>query len=163
MSTSLIARGDMSAASITSSAALLDRLDGASLHVAWDGGAAAGTFKLQVADDVGGSYADLAGASWDFSGATGKYIINLSGIDKQGIRCVYTKSSGTGYLDVDLIGGSAESYTKGPIGATYLAFAAGTSVKWPNLKVGASQSSATAVAGELWVDSASGFVIKLGV
>jgi len=67
-------------------------------------GSAVGTLKLQVSNDDGGSatnWSDLSGATVSISGA-GAYLIPAQNMSYQFIRAVYTFTSGTGAITVNL-------------------------------------------------------------
>lgn len=111
----MVTNGDMSA-SINSVGIILDQIPLASIHAVWTG-SPVGTLKLQVSNDlvkipVSGSadmaanvvnWTDYTGSSQAVSGA-GDFMFNLLSNGYYWIRLVYTRSSGTGTLNVTFSG-----------------------------------------------------------
>ncbi len=117
----VITGGDMSAASITSDATVMQGLSLVSYEVSWSGSTPVGTLSLQVSNtytiapdgtvgaagtwttvplDVDGAYA----TSMPVSGNTGHGFIDVTLQAGYAVRLVYTKGSGTGTLTATVCG-----------------------------------------------------------
>ncbi len=110
----VIAAGDMSAASVTSVATILQSITSLNYAVTWSGTSPIGTLTVQASDDYkadGGTVLNagtwnvvplnLAGASVTsipITGNTGNGMIDIDGIAAYAVRLLYTKTSGTGTL-----------------------------------------------------------------
>ncbi len=111
----VIDAGDMSAATITSEATLLQSLSMASYEVSWTGSTPIGTLALQVSNSYAlgptgqvsavGTWTtvpvDLSGGevtSIPITGNTGNGFIDVSSHAGYAMRLLYTKTSGTGAL-----------------------------------------------------------------
>ena len=101
----VITNGSMASTSINSTAFDLDQFIGYSCQAVWTGASAAGTLKLQISDDLVtdcsaiSNWIDYTNSSYTVSGA-GSYLWNASQANYRCVRAVYTKSSGTGTLNV---------------------------------------------------------------
>lgn len=117
----VITGGDMSAASITSEATILQGITNIGYEVSWTGSTPVGTLVLQVSNtysvnatgaveragtwtpvpmDVNGAYA----TSIAISGNTGKGYIDVTLHAGYAAQLVYTKGSGTGTLNATISG-----------------------------------------------------------
>ena len=113
------------AASITSSVTILNSLSEFSYEAIWSAGATpVGTLSIEVSNDyqadpsgaalVAGTWAPLVGAidfasvssSIPVSGNSGTVFANIK-IRAYAVRCVYTRASGSGTLNVTFVGGVA--------------------------------------------------------
>lgn len=106
----IITAGDMSQATVTSSAIDVGFYDVVSIQNIYTG-APVGTLKLQVSNKfvANSTCATIANADWsDISGssyaiaAAGDVVYNLANISYKCLRAVYTKTSGTGVLNAIL-------------------------------------------------------------
>lgn len=101
----IVTNGDMSA-NITSDVVDLSRIDGYSVYAKWTGGSAAGTIKLEVSlDDI--NYVDLSGSETSVSGP-GEALWEITSAFYDKVRVVFTRSSGSGTLNVQINGKGEE-------------------------------------------------------
>ncbi len=119
--TTVIAAGDMSAATITSTPTVLQSLNQASYAVKWAGTSPVGTLSLQVSNDYAlapdGTVA--AAGTWNsvpldvsgtvattipVSGNTGNGFIDITDTSAYAVRLLYTKASGVGTLSAVITG-----------------------------------------------------------
>jgi len=101
--TSILAAGDMSLASLTSSIISIQRIDNVAVQLTWTGNAV-GTFAVQVSNDQSGwSALDTSGAP-SISGTAGTIMLDLNLTSAPYLRVVYTRTSGTGALTVIVSG-----------------------------------------------------------
>ncbi len=117
----VITAGDMSAASITSEATVLQSLSNVSYEVSWTGSTPVGTLAAQVSNSYtvaasGGTGStgtwtalplEVSGAevtSIPISGTTGNGFIDITLNAGYAVRLVYTKGSGTGTLTAIVAG-----------------------------------------------------------
>lgn len=103
------------ASSVNGAAYKVERMIGASFQFTWvDGGALAGTLKLQGSNNAffdnptapqnpNASWEDLSGSSIVVSGSSSD-LTNVSEIQYQAIRWVYTASAGAGSMVVIICG-----------------------------------------------------------
>ena len=107
----VIVAGDMSQASLTSRAMRTAVLDNYSFQGVWSGSSPIGTLDIQVSNDhqenggvvvnTGTWTSIYAGATVPaVSGSPGNLFLNVAAISAAWVRVVYTKTSGTGTLDV---------------------------------------------------------------
>lgn len=96
----ILTAGSM-ATSLTSSAVDLSRVDGYSIYAKWTG-APVGTIKLQASLD-GINYVDYPSSTSTVNGA-GDIIWEVTTAFYDKIQVVYTRTSGTGTLDVQING-----------------------------------------------------------
>lgn len=109
----VITNGVMGGTSITSSPTIIDNLSMASYSFSWAGSTPIGVITVQVSNDFklnaaggvanAGTWNTLADSAGDplegaVSGNTGNGFFNITGLAGYAIRCVYTKTSGTGTL-----------------------------------------------------------------
>lgn len=111
----VIVNGDMSQASITSSATILQELTLVGYGLSWAGSSPVGTISVQISNDYAlnpnGSIANAgtwttmtiqyngaAVTSVPVTGSTGTGFIDIDAISAYAMRIVYTKASGTGSL-----------------------------------------------------------------
>ncbi len=108
----VIVAGDMSAATVTSTATILQSITSLNYAVTWTGTTPIGVLAVQASDDyqANGDHVinagtwnpvplNLAGASVmsiPITGNTGKGMIDIDGIAAYAVRLLYTKTSGTG-------------------------------------------------------------------
>lgn len=97
----LLEDGDMSG-NITSIPQQLNSIAMASIQAVWTGGSASGSLKLQISND-NVTYSDYTGSSTPVSGA-GDFIWNIVATPYPWIRVVYTRTSGTGLLNITVNG-----------------------------------------------------------
>lgn len=101
--------GDLSQATLSSDPIFLDNEYGFAVQVAWSGGPATGTVKIQGSCDPGGTapggssatvtnWSDIAGATLAVAGASGNGIVNLDATYYKYARVFYTKTAGAGTL-----------------------------------------------------------------
>lgn len=95
----LLTAGDMSAATVTSSAENFNQAALGGIQAVWTG-SPVGTLILQISND-NVTFSDYTGSSTAVSGA-GDFMWNLLDIGYQWIRVKYTRVSGTGSLTVTL-------------------------------------------------------------
>lgn len=96
----IVTDGDMSA-SITSSEADLSKCDGYAVYAKWTG-SPVGVIKLVVSVD-GINFVDLSGSESEVSGAgDAMWEVSTAFYDK--VKAVYTRTSGTGTLNVQCNG-----------------------------------------------------------
>jgi hypothetical protein len=111
----VIVNGDMSAASLTSTITIIQKMSLMSYSYSWSGTSPVGTIKVQVSNDYaenseGGvsnagtwndlvlNYGGAAVSSVPVSGNTGNGYIDIGPVGGYAIRTIYTKTSGTGTL-----------------------------------------------------------------
>ncbi len=110
----VISAGDMSAATVTSTATILQSITSLNYAVTWTGTTPIGTLAVEASDDYkadGGAVLNagtwnvvplnLAGASVTsipITGNTGNGMIDIDGIAAYAVRLLYTKTSGVGTL-----------------------------------------------------------------
>lgn len=100
----VVSAGDMSTSSINSTAVDLDAYIGFSCQAVFSG-SPVGTLKLQISDDILSdcasvtNWSDYTNSSYSLS-AAGNYSWNVAQAFYRCMRVVYTKSSGTGTLNV---------------------------------------------------------------
>ncbi|MES2347881.1 MAG: hypothetical protein V4641_09970 [Pseudomonadota bacterium] len=110
----VISAGDMSAATVTSTATILQSITSLNYAVTWSGTTPIGVLAVQASDDYkadGGTVLNagtwnvvplnLAGASVTsipITGNTGNGMIDIDGIAAYAVRLLYTKTSGVGTL-----------------------------------------------------------------
>jgi hypothetical protein len=110
----IITAGDMSAASITSSAAEIKLQDNIGIQLSWTG-SPVGTFAVQISADhnedsmgnviTAGNWISLPlNPAIVASGSADNAYIDLNQQSAQYIRVVYTKTSGTGTLNAIVVG-----------------------------------------------------------
>lgn len=108
---SVITNGDMSAATIISLPTVTQKLSMLSYDISWAGTAPVGVITVQVSNSYkqnadgtvknAGSWTTLTlSSSTAVSGATGNGFIDVDATAAYAIRLVYTKTSGTGLLNV---------------------------------------------------------------
>lgn len=97
----LLKAGDMSG-SITTDSQQLNQMFLCSIQAVWTGSTANGTLKLQISND-NITFSDYTGSSVSVNGA-GDFMWNLSYTGFPWIRVVYTRSSGTGVLNITVNG-----------------------------------------------------------
>lgn len=96
----LVSAGDMSG-NITSNKQQLNHIAMASIQAVYTG-SPVGTLKLQISnDDI--TWTDYSGSGAAVSGA-GDFMWNISNVAFPLIRVVYTKTSGSGSLDITVNG-----------------------------------------------------------
>ena len=117
----VIRNGDMSQASITSLVTVLKQLTGASYAYSWSGTAPVGSITVQASNDYSlnadgsvnnpGTWTNLTmlvdgtpSETISVTGNTGTRFADLDEIMSYAIRTVYTKVSGTGSLQVTVVG-----------------------------------------------------------
>ncbi len=110
----VIAAGDMSAATVTSTATILQSITSLNYAVTWTGTTPIGVLAVQASDDyqANGSHVTNAG-TWNtvplnlsgasvtsipITGNTGNGMIDIDGIAAYAVRLLYTKTSGTGTI-----------------------------------------------------------------
>jgi hypothetical protein len=110
----VIAAGDMSAATITSTATILQSITSLNYAVTWTGTTPIGTLAVQASDDYKADGATVLNAgTWNtvpltvsgatvtsvpITGNTGNGMIDIDGIAAYAVRLLYTKTSGVGTL-----------------------------------------------------------------
>ncbi len=95
----IISAGDMSLASLTSTTINLDFKLIVAIQAVYTG-SPVGTLKLQ--GSIGGtSWSDISGSSTAIT-TSGDVLYNITDIGYRYIRAVYTKTSGTGSLTVEI-------------------------------------------------------------
>jgi hypothetical protein len=94
----VIAAGSM-AADITSEVIDIRLQYGFSVFAAWTG-TPTGAIKMQASPDGVSSWLDVSGVSASPAGAAGSYFVNQQWQFYPYIRFVYTRSSGSGSLDL---------------------------------------------------------------
>ena len=98
----LMTAGDMSGNLITKSTNV-KRLDNFGIQLVWSG-TPVGTFDIQASVD-GKNYVSLDFSSpVAASGSSGSHLINLNQIPYAWVRVAYTKNSGSGSLDITIMG-----------------------------------------------------------
>jgi len=107
MNEAIVTNGDMSAASITSSMVSINQAFGFSIQGVMTGGPPTGTAKLQGSCDP---FVDLTGTgvtNWtDITGssvaiaAAGTFLYNVVDCEYNWVRLVYTRTAGSGTLNV---------------------------------------------------------------
>ncbi len=102
-------------ASINSKGVDLQGLDVYSIHAVYSGGTPVGTLKLQISNDIVGAgtssdpaslvtnWTDYTGSSLSIS-AAGDYMWKVTSSGERWVRLVYTRSSGSGTLNVTFSG-----------------------------------------------------------
>ena len=95
--TSMISSGDMSQASISSSALDIREAHHVAVQAVWTGSSPVGTLSVQGSID-GSTYTEVQSAS-AVSGNSGSLLINLSNVAYSNLKLVYTKTSGTGTIN----------------------------------------------------------------
>lgn len=117
----VITNGDMSAATITSEATVLQSITKVSYAVSWSGTSPVGVLTVEVSNDY--SLNDVGGVgnagTWNtltfnvsgtptssiaISGNTGKGFIDIDGTAAYAIRLLYTKTSGVGTFQAKING-----------------------------------------------------------
>lgn len=105
----VIVAGDMSAASLTSRAMRCAVLDNFSFQGVWTGTSPVGTLDIQVSNDHQenggvvvnvGTWTSIYTSVPAVSGNSGNLFLNVAAISPAWVRCVYTKTSGVGAIDV---------------------------------------------------------------
>jgi hypothetical protein len=110
----IITNGDMSG-NLTSEVTVLDLLVMISYSITWVGASPTGVVTVQVSDDYAmnsdgsvrnsGTWTDVPlSDSTNVAGNTGHGIIDLTGISSYAIRLIYTATSGTGLMQVFVMG-----------------------------------------------------------
>lgn len=105
----ILTNGDMSQASLQSTAIDLNQLDLTSIQAIWTGGSASGTLKIQVSNDMVDlasqvtHWTDYTGSDETVSGA-GDVLWNMSFVGYRWVRMVYTRTSGSGSLNATFVG-----------------------------------------------------------
>lgn len=94
-------------ANITSNSADLSFIDGFAIYAKWTG-SPAGTLKLQASlDDI--NYVDIANSEQTISGPS-DFMWNVSQVFYDKIRVIFTRSGGTGILNVQINGKGTEDF-----------------------------------------------------
>lgn len=104
MKTGTLINGLSAAVSLTSGGFDLGDLTGCGIHCAFTGGGGnlAGTLKLQASkNDVNANYVDITGSSQAVT-ASANHEWNVTSAQYQFIRAVWTASSGTGNLTIEI-------------------------------------------------------------
>lgn len=97
----IVSAGSM-AGNITSTETICKQVDNVGLLVEWSGTSPVGTITVEVANgDSGWSALDF-GTPISITGNSGNLNININQIPFEKIRTVYTRSSGTGTLNITL-------------------------------------------------------------
>lgn len=107
----VITNGDMSQATITSAVTVIQNVSMLSYDISWSGTSPVGAMTVQVSNTYkqnadgtvanAGNWTTLAlSAAAPVSGNTGNGFIDVDGTAGYAIRLVYTKTSGTGTLNV---------------------------------------------------------------
>ena len=99
----IITNGDMSQVSLTSTQVKLDHIGQFAVCAVYSG-APVGTLKLQASTDSttpATNWADITGSSTAVNGA-GIFIWNIANVGFNYVQAVYTKTSGTGTLNVNI-------------------------------------------------------------
>jgi hypothetical protein len=106
----LIVNGASMGANVTSEPVLLDQVAVAAVQAVWTG-APEGTLKLQASCDVGSDLAGGGVTTWTdlanpqtLAGAAGNYMWHLPDIGYRWLRCVFTRTAGTGALTARFVG-----------------------------------------------------------
>lgn len=103
-----ITNGDMSQATVTSTYADIRYLDNVGIQVKWTSASAVGVITVECSDNynpdknITGSWVALtfSPALTQPASNNGEYLININQCPHAWIRVVYTKTSGTGTLNV---------------------------------------------------------------
>jgi hypothetical protein len=107
----VLPNGDMSQASLTSAVTIIKKISMMSYACSWAGTAPVGTISVQVSNDYTINSAGVTAnpGTWstltlsgptNVSGNSGTGFIDLDQLAAYAIRLVYTKTSGTGVLNV---------------------------------------------------------------
>lgn len=95
--TQVIVSGDMSQATITSTAVNITGGRHVALHAEWSGTAPVGTIALQGSND-GVNFRSIQAAS-AVTGTPGGLVLNFPNLALVAVNVLYTKTSGTGTLN----------------------------------------------------------------
>jgi hypothetical protein len=150
-----------------------DRVNGMAFHVAWVNGTdpdaeadptpivgTIGTLQIQAADEFGGTYADVAGATVTVAAEDGILILKVGPLDKQAVKVIYTP--GTDSADGDLtafaVAAGDQAFTAGPLGADIVEVINGA-VFMTGIKIGSSQADAGAAEGEVYMIDTTGALL----
>lgn len=103
----IISAGDMSAASVTSTALDINQAYSFSIQAAWTGSTPVGTLQIQGSNDIVASISNVT--NWSnvggtagtaaVSGNAGSAMLEIPVAEYHYVRVVYTKTSGTGTIN----------------------------------------------------------------